>query len=127
MPNGVQGSGPAMTEADTATTDTTDGSGGPAPVRHRVGLALGPALAVVLYLLLPDSLSADGRIAAAVAVLMATWWVTEAIPLPVTALLPIVLFPALDVAAIENVLPPYADDIIFLFMGGFVLGLAMQR
>lgn len=119
-----------MTETDTATTGSggsPDEQGRPAPARHRVGLGLGPVLAVVLYLVLPDSLSGDGKVVAAVAVLMATWWVTEAIPLPVTALLPIVLFPAFGVAAIEDVLPPYADDIIFLFMGGFVLGLAMQR
>ncbi len=95
--------------------------------RRRIGLGLGIALAVLVYLVLPGSLSNEGKITAAVAVLMAVWWMTEAIPIPATALLPLVLFPFLGVAPIEDVASPYANDIIFLFMGGFVLALAMQR
>ncbi|OLT43757.1 anion transporter [Saccharomonospora sp. CUA-673] len=95
--------------------------------RRWVGLGLGPVLAALLYVMLPDTLSADGKAAAAIAVVMATWWVTEAIPLAATALLPLVLFPLFGVAEISDVTAPYASDIIFLFMGGFMLGLAMQR
>lgn len=95
--------------------------------RRWIGIGLGVVLAALAYVLLPDSLSADGKAAAAIAVLMATWWVTEAIPLPATALLPIVLFPAFGVAEIDDVVGPYANKVIFLFMGGFILGLAMQR
>ncbi|MDV6012193.1 DASS family sodium-coupled anion symporter [Haloechinothrix sp. LS1_15] len=103
------------------------GDPGSGEIRRWIGLAIGPALAVVTYLLLPDTLPPDGRATAAITVVMATLWVTEAIPLPVTALLPLVLFPVLGVSEISDVTPPYASDIIFLFMGGFVIGLAMQR
>ncbi|WP_007025682.1 SLC13 family permease [Saccharomonospora iraqiensis] len=107
-------------------TDT--GGGETSGVRRQwTGIVLGPVLAVLTYLLLPTSLSPDGRVTAAVAVLMAVWWVTEALPLAVTALLPLVLFPFLGVGEIGEVAAPYADDIIFLFMGGFLIALAMQR
>lgn len=104
-------------------TDTEDAAG----TRRWTGLALGPVLAMVVYWLLPDSLAGDGKGAAAIAVVMAVWWVSEAIPLAATALLPLVLFPLLGISGISDVAPPYASDIIFLFMGGFILGLAMQR
>ena len=57
--------------------------------------------------------------------LMATWWSTEAIPIPATALLPIVLVPGLGLGSISQATSPYAHPIIFLFLGGFTLGLAM--
>lgn len=95
--------------------------------RRWVGLGLGVFLGAVVYFLLPASLSADGKAAAAVGVLMATWWATEAVPLSVTALVPMVLFPLLGVAEIDDVVPPYANDLVFLLMGGFVIGLAAQR
>lgn len=104
------------------------------PALHqRIGLWLGPALALLAWWLLPagegggDGLTQAGRITAAIGVCMATWWMTEALPLPATALLPIVAFPLLGVAPVADTLRPYASDIIFLFMGGFMLGLAMQR
>ncbi|WP_298177828.1 SLC13 family permease [Saccharomonospora sp.] len=108
-------------EPGTAGPDTAAGR------RHWIGMALGPVLAVVAFLLLPDSLSTDGKITAAVAALMAVWWVTEALPLAATALLPLVLFPFLGVNDIGDAAAPYADDVIFLFMGGFMIALAMQR
>ncbi|MDX5393653.1 MAG: anion permease, partial [Caulobacteraceae bacterium] len=67
------------------------------------------------------------RPVAAVTVLMAILWMTEAAPLMITALLPIVLFPALGVADVRDSAAPYADPVIFLFLGGFVLGAAMER
>jgi len=100
---------------------------------QRIGLVLGPVLALLAWWLLPagdgdgGGLSAAGRATAAVGVWMATWWMTEALPLPATALLPVVAFPLLGVAPVADTLRPYANDIIFLFMGGFMLGLAMQR
>ncbi|GAA3728471.1 sodium-dependent dicarboxylate transporter 2/3/5 [Spinactinospora alkalitolerans] len=97
------------------------------PARRRIGLLVGVLLAGAAFLALPDSLSTGGRITAAIAILMAVWWMTEAIPIPATALLPLVLFPLFGVSAIGDVAAPYADDIIFLFMGGFMLALAMQR
>lgn len=63
----------------------------------------------------------------AVAGLMIIWWMTEALPLPVTALLPLVLFPLLGIATPGETASPYANPIIFLFMGGFMLGLAIEK
>ncbi|MGD8478338.1 MAG: DASS family sodium-coupled anion symporter [Burkholderiales bacterium] len=92
------------------------------------GLAIGiPVFAVMLLLPPPASLSPEAWHVAAVGVLMAIFWVTEALPLPVTALLPLPLFPLLKVAAIKETAAPYAHPIIFLFMGGFVVALAMER
>ncbi|MHC0431547.1 SLC13 family permease [Streptomyces sp. O3] len=95
--------------------------------RQWIGLGAGVVLALLVRLVLPDSLSADGKNVAAVATLMAVWWMTEAVPLPATALLPLVLMPVLDVAPIKDTAAPYANPVIFLFMGGFIIALAMQR
>ncbi|MBG6218490.1 sodium-dependent dicarboxylate transporter 2/3/5 [Arthrobacter sp. CAN_A6] len=95
--------------------------------RKRIGLAAGVLLAVLVYFVLPADLAQPARLTAAIASLMAVWWMTEAVPLAVTALLPLVLFPAFNVAPIDDVAPPYANPIIFLFMGGFLLALALQR
>ncbi len=64
---------------------------------------------------------------AGVAALMAVWWISESVPIPVTALLPIVLFPLGELAPIKTIMPAYADPIVFLFLGGFLLALAMER
>ena len=58
---------------------------------------------------------------------MITWWVTEALPMPVVALLPLILFPILHIADIKSVASNYTDPVIFLFMGGFMLGLAIEK
>ncbi|WP_017541339.1 SLC13 family permease [Nocardiopsis halophila] len=104
---------------------------GPAPngsfTSKAVGLLVGPAVMGLLILALPDSLPVEGRMTAGIAGLMAVWWATEAIPLPATALVPLVLFPVLVGADIGDVAAPYASGIIFLFMGGFMLALAMQK
>ncbi|MGI8650229.1 MAG: SLC13 family permease [Rubrobacter sp.] len=98
--------------------------------RAWVGRFLGPVVALLAYFLLPTGaggLSPEGVIVVAVGLLMAVWWVTEALPLPATALLPIVLFPLFGAVGREDATAPYANDIIFLFMGGFMIALAMQR
>lgn len=92
------------------------------------GLVLGPLLAATMMASgAPDGLSDAGWMTAAVGILMAIWWATEAVPIAVTALLPIVLFPLLDVATIQNTTSPYANKVIFLFLGGFIVAFAMQR
>ena len=94
------------------------------------GRYLGPVLALIVYFVLPGGeagLSSAGKATAAVGVLMAIWWVTEALPLPATSLLPLALFPITGVLSMEDAAAPYANDLIFLFMGGFMLALAMQR
>lgn len=95
---------------------------------HRLGRLTGAALFLILLLLpAPPALSPAGWKTAAVAVLMAVWWMTEAIPIPFTALLPLVLFPILGVLDMPVAAAPYANELIFLFMGGFLIALAMQR
>ncbi|MDV7390998.1 SLC13 family permease, partial [Arthrospira platensis SPKY1] len=86
-------------------------------------------LALLSYWALPehDALSHAGRLTAAIGLWMAVWWMTEAVPLPATALLPVVLFPLSGIQDSAQTLRPYASDIIFLFMGGFIIGLGMQR
>lgn len=63
----------------------------------------------------------------AVAGLMITWWITEALPMPVVALLPMVLFPLMGIAKLDATTAPYANPIVFLFMGGFIIGLAIEK
>jgi sodium-dependent dicarboxylate transporter 2/3/5 len=75
----------------------------------------------------PETLSVVGWHVAAVALLMAAWWSTEAVPLPVTALIPLVAFPLLNIASLKETAIPYANPYIFLFLGGFILALAIQR
>jgi solute carrier family 13 (sodium-dependent dicarboxylate transporter), member 2/3/5 len=93
------------------------------------GLNAGPVVFGILLLLVPppQGMSLEAWRTAATAVLMAIWWTTEAIPIPVTALLPLALFPLLGVATITEAAAPYASPIIFLFLGGFVIALALQR
>ena len=94
----------------------------------RIGLVLGPAaFALLLALPAPAGLSPAAWRVAAVGVLMGAWWVSEAVPLAVAALLPVVLFPLLGVRPVEEAAAPYANPVVFLFMGGFMLALAMQR
>ncbi|NDY95425.1 SLC13 family permease [Wenzhouxiangella limi] len=96
--------------------------------RQRIGLLSGPVvLLVMLGLPAPEGMSEPAWATAAVGSLMAVWWITEAIPIPVTALLPVPLFPLLGVGTINEATSPYANPLIFLFMGGFMIALAMQR
>lgn len=102
-----------------------------------VGLLGGPLLGCALYFLLPaeyrgidgDLLALDHGARATLAVMawMATWWLTEAIDISATALLPIAVFPLAGILPIGPATAPYGSDLIFLFMGGFVLALSMQR
>ena len=64
---------------------------------------------------------------ASMGILMAIWWATEAVPIAVTALLPIVVFPLLGIATIQDTTAPYANKVIYLFLGGFIVAFAMQR
>jgi len=96
--------------------------------RQRIGLVLGPAaLLATLLLPAPGGLSAAGWHTAGAAVLLAVFWICECIPIPATALLPLVLFPALGLGDIKDTAAPYAHPIVFLFLGGFIIALAMQR
>lgn len=99
-----------------------------AGLRQRIGLWAGPlAFFVILLLPTPCSMEPEAKRVAAMAVLMAIWWMTEAVPIPATSLLPIVLFPLLGIMPTGDATAPYASHLIFLFMGGFIIALAMQR
>ncbi|BES70325.1 DASS family sodium-coupled anion symporter [Marinobacter nanhaiticus D15-8W] len=92
------------------------------------GFILGPLFLVMTLLLPPPAqMPEEAWRAAGLMLLMATWWSTETIPIPATALIPICLIPALGLGSIKEATSPYANPIIFLFLGGFTIGLAMQR
>ena len=96
--------------------------------RKQMGLlAGGIVFGGLLALPVPADLDPAGWRVGAVGLLMAIWWITEAIPISVTALLPLVLFPVLGAGSIDAAAGPYANPLIFLFMGGFMIALAMQR
>jgi sodium-dependent dicarboxylate transporter 2/3/5 len=97
------------------------------PVQRAGLVAGGIVFAVLLLLPAPEALGVDGWRTAAVAVLMAIWWMTEAIPIPATALLPLGLFPILGVLSPASASEPYANELIFLFMGGFMLAVTMEK
>jgi sodium-dependent dicarboxylate transporter 2/3/5 len=95
---------------------------------QRVGLVLGPVAALIVATTFsPEGLPREASIVAAIGLLMAIWWATEAIPVAVTAFLPLVALPILDVAPLRDIAAPYAHPIIYLFFGGFVIALAIER
>ena len=92
------------------------------------GLIAGPLLFFILLLLpQPEGMPPYAMQVAAVAALMATYWISEAIPLAATALLPIVLFPLLGVMPTNEVTPAYANHLIYLFMGGFLIAVTIEK
>jgi solute carrier family 13 (sodium-dependent dicarboxylate transporter), member 2/3/5 len=95
--------------------------------KHFLGIAIALLLFCYLFFYNPLSLSVGQSKVLAVAVLIIVLWITDALPMPVVALLPIVLFPLMNIATLESTTAPYADKIIFLFMGGFMLGLAIEK
>jgi len=96
--------------------------------RSTVGLILGPALFLLIMISpQPGGMSDQAMSVAATAVLMAVWWISEAIPIPATALLPIVLFPLMGVMAPADVTQSYAHHLIFLFMGGFMIAVTVEK
>jgi solute carrier family 13 (sodium-dependent dicarboxylate transporter), member 2/3/5 len=96
--------------------------------RQAIGLIAGPALCVLLLLLPgPSNMPTQAWHVTAITVLMAVWWVSEAVHPAITALLPLVLFPLLHVLSPQEVSAAYADEVMFLFMGAFLIALAMER
>ena len=98
------------------------------PAPHQLaGLIAGPLLAwLVIVLFNPADLGPEGQMTAAIAVLMAVWWATEAVPVAVKAFLPLILFPVFGVAPVGETAPHYANPTIYLFLGGFVIALAIE-
>jgi len=102
-----------------------------------IGFASGPVLALILYVALPGEyrdaagnmvpLAHAARATLAMMAWMATWWMTEAVEIEVTSLVPIVAFPLLGIMPLGETTANYGADVIYLFLGGFVLALAIQR
>ncbi|ELY39634.1 SLC13 family permease [Natronorubrum tibetense] len=102
--------------------------GGSYGLRQKIGFGLGPVLFALIFLSpTPEGLTPEGQAVAAVTAWVAVWWMSEAIPIPATSLLPIVLFPLTGALPAAETTPSYANPLIFLFMGGFFLAMAMQR
>lgn len=93
-----------------------------------IGFFFGPLLFLIFLLFVPDNFIAPGsNKVLALASWMIAWWVTEAVAIPVTALLPLIIFPFTGVMKISEVAEPYANPIIFLFMGGFMIAMALEK
>lgn len=90
-------------------------------------LLSGITIALFFYFVNPFGVKENASIVLSIAALMITWWVTEALPMPVVALFPLILFPLLGITDLKVVAVSYGDPIIFLFMGGFMLGLAIEK
>lgn len=95
--------------------------------QNLLALLSGFLLSAVTFIFNPFHLSADANKAVAVAVLMIVWWISEALPMPAVALIPLVLFPLFKIATIEETSKAYSNPVIFLFMGGFMIGLAIEK
>jgi len=106
-------------------------------IAHGARVLAGPLAFALAWLLLPGHFpgadgtpvvfSPAGRVTLAMTAWMAIWWLSEAVPLEATALLPVALFPLLGIASIAEATAPYASDVVFLFLGGFVLAAGLQR
>ena len=109
----------------TTTSSFTRSSPGP---MYWVSLLAGP-LVLILTLLIspPEGMPQNAWYMVGIATMMAIWWVSEVVPIPVTSLLPIVLVPVLGIATVSKTTAPFAHPTIYLFFGGFMLGMAMER
>lgn len=96
--------------------------------RSTAGLIIGPVLFLVFIIIpVPEGMNPAAMRVAAITLLMATWWITEAIPIPATSLLPIVLFPLLGIMDGSEVTRAYGNHMVFLFMGGFFIAMIVQK
>ncbi|MDO9097277.1 MAG: DASS family sodium-coupled anion symporter [Candidatus Methanoperedens sp.] len=95
--------------------------------RQKAGLALGPLLFLLILLSDIEGMSWEAKSIAASTVWIACWWLTEAIPIPATSLLPIILFPLLGALEVGKVTAEYGNQIIFLLIGGFFIAIAMEK
>lgn len=96
--------------------------------KQKIGLFLGPALfAFILWFYEPTGLGDDGRAVLASSLWIAVWWITEAMPISITSLLPLILFPLSGGTDMNSAAAPFANKIIFLFIGGFMLALGIEK
>lgn len=115
------------------TSENSDKHHGNTPKTHKQpsihpGFFAGLFMFGLIFLLPPpEGLSDAAWRTAAVTVMMAVWWISEAIPIFVTALVPVALFPLLGIASVGEATSPYANPVIYLFLGGFLIAAAMER
>lgn len=97
-------------------------------MKQKIGLILGPALFLIFYFI-PGitGLSDAPRAVLAVTLFVATWWITEAIPIPATSLLPLILLPLTGGTSEKIAASAYADPIVFMYMGGFIIAIALEK
>ena len=95
--------------------------------KKEAALITGLLLCLFFFFINPLGLAFKAKLVLGIAALMISWWVLDAMPLPVVALVPIVLFPLLNISSLKEVTKSYADSIIFLFMGGFFIGIAIEK
>ena len=96
--------------------------------RQILGWVLGPTSLIATFLFAPPTdLDLPGWRTMGVAIWMAVWWICEPVPIAATALLPMVLFPILGLGTIQETCEPYAHPLVFLFLGGFLIALGMQK
>jgi solute carrier family 13 (sodium-dependent dicarboxylate transporter), member 2/3/5 len=94
----------------------------------QIGFVAGPlSFFLVLFFADPDFISPGAYKVLAVALWMIIWWISEAAPIPITALLPLIVFPVLGVMKMSEAAAPYANPIIFLFMGGFMIAIGLEK
>ena len=97
-------------------------------IKENFGFLLGVTAAIVVMLLpTPEGLTPEAHKTAALFLLMGVWWATEAVPVAVTALVPLALFPMLGIVDIQSAANPYANKTIYLFFGGFLIATAIQK
>lgn len=96
-------------------------------LRDLIALLAGVALFILMLTVNPFNVNHEAKLVLAVAALMIIWWVTEAIPMPVVAMLPLILFPLMGISTLKETSASYGDSIIFLFLGGFMIGLAIEK
>lgn len=94
----------------------------------RIGLFLGPALGLLIALLpAPEGLERPGMLVAGLLTLMAIWWASEAVPIAVTSLLPLAILPLFGLMSLKEIAAPYADPVVLLLLGGFIVALAIEK
>jgi solute carrier family 13 (sodium-dependent dicarboxylate transporter), member 2/3/5 len=95
---------------------------------RQLGFLLGPMLFLLISMFVPETFISPGaNKVLAVGAWMVTWWVSEAVPIPITSFLPLILFPLLGIMNMRESAAPYANPIIFLFLGGFMIALALEK
>ncbi len=97
------------------------------PVYKKIGFILGPILFLIFYNLPFEIISAEADDVLAVAIWMVSWWITEAVSISVTALIPLAIFPLVGIMNMQMVSANYGSPIVFLFFGGFVMALALEK